>query len=216
MLGVKRALLIGTNHYDPLGRQKIHNMLVHFKNERDFIPDFIAVEWKEDYAKRIISQRPLYQQLLSEKYPLLSHTDILTLANSLAYEADSHIDLYPEKAIIWLDDNRAPVVDEIINNYAHRTLRVQADNLYHAKINDPRDLQLFSYAAYYVSDKTRAKGNERDVQFFQTTCAYASETTNIVGILGALHIDPATPGGYARLLQDAGFDVESIRIDAPV
>lgn len=95
-MGMKRALLIGTNHYDPLGRRKIHDLLLHLKNERDFIPDFIAVEWKEDYAKRIISQRPLYQQLLSEKYPLLSHTDILTLANSLAYEADSHIDLYPE------------------------------------------------------------------------------------------------------------------------
>lgn len=67
-----------------------------------------------------------------------------------------------KQEIIWLDDNRAPVVDEIIDNYAHSTLRVQEDNLYHAKINDPRNLESFSYAAYYVTDKTRAKDNERD------------------------------------------------------
>lgn len=54
---MKRIVLIGTYHYDPLGRQKIHTLLHRLRDEKHFIPDFIAVEWKEDHARRIIAQR---------------------------------------------------------------------------------------------------------------------------------------------------------------
>lgn len=212
---MKQAILIGTNHYDPLGRQKIHNVLLHLKNERNFIPDFIAVEWKEEYARQIILQRPRYEQLLSSKFPLLSSESILTLADSLAYEADSHNNLYPETPIIWLDENRVPVKDAVIENYAETTLNVQISNLSDAKISDPCNLQQFSFAAYHASDKDCLRDTERDAKFLQATCASAFQTSNIIGILGSLHTDLTVPGGYARLLLDVGYNVESIRVDVP-
>lgn len=111
--------------------------------------------------------------MLAERFPLLSVEDLVVLSNSLAYEADSHQDIYPNVPIIWLDEKRASVPDVRIDNYAASTLGVQADNLYHARISDPRDLQSFSFAAHYVADKTRENGEERDTQFSQAPISIA-------------------------------------------
>ena len=97
--------LIGVNHNDPFGRMKVQSVLRDAAKLR-FIPDTIGVEWKSECASSVINQREQFANLNQERYPKTSNSDINTLKHSLAYEADTHIDIYPEIPIIWLDECR--------------------------------------------------------------------------------------------------------------
>ena len=85
-----KLFLIGVCHNDPFGAEKTRYAL-RLAQENNFIPDCIAVEWRSDYANRVILQRDTFGRLLAQEYPNITDGELQIIQSSLAFEADAHI-----------------------------------------------------------------------------------------------------------------------------
>ncbi len=115
--------IAGVNHNDPQCRSRlIIWMKKHYKKYKT-VPAFIAVEYKKEHFIMIKRQRNKFFKLLNEKWHNLSSQVLHILTNSLAYESDAHIDIFPDVEILWLDEDREASSD-IIDKYAEDRLNI--------------------------------------------------------------------------------------------
>lgn len=97
--------LVGINHKDPVMRQQLIEWLVA-SSAKYGKPGFVAVEWDELIFNAVKAKRAEFRQLLKQEWPNISDPLLNTFALSLGYEGDSHIDVYPNVDILWLDEGR--------------------------------------------------------------------------------------------------------------
>lgn len=199
-------VILGINHYDPLGRSKIAQFLT--ENKETFIPDCIAVEWKQSLAKVVISQREDLRELLKTSFPILGEKDLTLLANSIAFESDSHISIYPDLPIIWLDNYRDMNENsEIIKNYAHDRYNILSSIInkgYYDCIEISKQICNQEYE--------EAKATERD-QLFNNTIKQIiknKEYNNIICVVGVNHSYSRIEGVFANLLIKDGNTVKTV------
>ena len=116
--------MIGVNHFDPLGREKINIILNELSMNSDYIPECFAVGWDKTYANIIRNQRPYFIQLAREYKLDLKEETILALADSIAYESDSHKEKYPNVPIAWLDERNKGIIPDYVEHYAEERLKM--------------------------------------------------------------------------------------------
>lgn len=201
--------LIGVCHNDPFGAEKTQNAL-RLARENSFIPDCIAVEWKSDYAHRIILQRDTFGRLLTQEYPDITDRELQTLQSSLAFEADAHLELYPEIPIVWLDENRT-VKDGIIEKYAEKRLSIIKNAV--CRNNGVFNLSNISYWVRQSSDGT-ADPSERDKMFFSCIQeAVANGYRNIACVVGTNHAELSIKGMFGELLKNERHSIMIYKTD---
>ena len=195
-------VVIGVNHNDPLGREKISRIL---KEElTDFIPDAIAVEWKKEIAYEVVRQRIVMKKVLSQQYPSADPNDLDLLANAMAFESDSHIKIYPNLPIIWLDQERLVDLsdDNVTNFYIYR--KSYYDSIIKLGINSISDI------SSYVCRTMGTNGpSERDHMFYDLLQKEIEENgyKRIICIVGAYHANLIEEKRFANMLVRAGYKV---------
>ena len=99
----------GVIHHDPLGPDKLTDWLRTLRQAHADPPAFIAVEFASYVFQQIREQRGTLEQLAQREWPEASPELIRALAPSLAYEADTHPEVFRQHIeVLWLDEFRQP------------------------------------------------------------------------------------------------------------
>jgi hypothetical protein len=97
------------NHFDPLCRERLHQWLEAQSSAHNGPPDFIAVEYDQQFFGQIKSQRGWIREEAQKEWPEASDFFLDTLAESLAFEADTHEAVFPGIETLWLDQGNTGI-----------------------------------------------------------------------------------------------------------
>ena len=117
-----KLYVAGVNHFDPLCREELKRWLQKLSEINDKPPAFVAVEYDRRQFEQIRKQRKRFRQLLKKQWPSLSIAQLDILENSLAYDGDTHLEVFPVAEILWLDKGRQVNDSSMIDNYAEDRL----------------------------------------------------------------------------------------------
>ena len=199
--------LIGVNHFDPFGRDRIAEYLTKEK-EVGFIPDCLAVEWDSSIFRRIYEQRDyLYQKLLMKEYTS-NIVEAKMLADSMGFEADSHYSVYNNVPILWLDEGREASEEEIS---AFADDRYEILLKYRCVRDNSFDMESTRRLLLHKKDFIDYEPSERDNVFFlKTMKAVDSGKSRIVCIVGQNHTRIDIEGSFGYQIKEAGFSFSTI------
>jgi hypothetical protein len=195
--------IAGVNHFDPTGRQRLIDWLA-LCSKQFGKPAFVATEWDKAIFDRVKGQREEFQLLISNQWPTLSPGLLKALTLSLAYEADAHVEVFPDVEVLWLDEGRqAP--DNDIRNYARDRFEMYkrwlGDEI--LERDDSATLARMSERATLEAGRPPNVGCERDAKFVDSILRRVRRgggdwTVVIVGKFHAL----AYNGSMRRLLEE--------------
>lgn len=203
-------VFFGVYHWDPLGREKIVMLLNDLRN-KGFMPDCIATEWDKITAQKIIDQRKWFIKYAKIKAPYLNDKTLDALSNALAYEADSHISLYPDLPMIWLDEGR-----KYQGNYAADRFNFvympYIDKLNKVDKNNLQEMSKLIWKEGYTGQPV-----DRDRIFYnKITTTVSDGYKNIFAIVGARHANTDINGSCIDLLMKKGFRVQTYILGSPL
>ncbi len=195
--------LIGVNHNDPYGRRIIADYL-SFEKSNGFLPDCLATEWDHEMFLRVYKQRDyLYNKLISERFTN-NLLEARIIADSLGFEADSHLTVYPNIPIVWLDQGRK-VQDDIIQNYADQ--RYEILSAYRQENEKCFDLDKTRHSLIAIS-KDNLISNIRDTVFAsKISNAIENGMERIICIVGEEHTKTDIKGRLGYQLKEKGFSL---------
>ena len=196
--------IAGIYHPDPLCRCYLKQWLKQLSTNYAVDPAFIATEWDENIFTEVKKQRNKFRELAQTKWPGATSDLLDELALSLGYEADTHIEIYPNVDILWLDQGRKEESDEV-REYARDRLAMYISYLGGEPLpNDNTSaLTKLSLEARARTQSDR-QGDERDKKF----CRLILERIENGGgdwaivIVGAVHAEQVD-GSMCRLLEEA-------------
>ncbi|MCK4823228.1 hypothetical protein KA005_46155 [bacterium] len=84
----------------------------------------MAVEWDYQIFEIICKQRKNVYNLARKQWPSATQKFLNTLAEAVAYEGDTHMDVFPDIHTIWLDQGRTIRDQTIITDYAEDRINV--------------------------------------------------------------------------------------------
>lgn len=157
--------IAGVNHFDPAGRLRLVDWLALY-SKRFGHPAFVATEWDKDIFAQVKAQRGEFQCLISNQWPNLSAGLVKVLTLSLAYEADTHTEVFSDVEVVWLDEGRRAPEDDI-RNYAPDRFAMYKHWL-GDKVTERDDLVTLakmSERAIREAGCPPSIGNDRDAQF---------------------------------------------------
>jgi hypothetical protein len=177
--------IIGVNHFNPSHRVKLHEIYKEIYRLCNSQPLFIALEYDENFAKEVVKQRDYFKQICTIEWNSLSEQELKTFAESLIYEVDTHIDVFPSVRILWLDNGRI-----MCEKYAEKRL-----NIYKAAIKNtnPGKSIMERIILYLKNIAVPFEPSERDSAFaqtIQTTLKSVSPNRNTnygIVVVGANH-----------------------------
>ena len=156
--------IAGVAHFDPTGRQRLIEWL-RYCSEKFGEPAFIATEWDKHILEKVLPQREELRRLISKQWPAFSADLLKSLTLSLAYEGDTHFEVFPEAGILWLDEGREPPED--VRDYARSRFAMYkawlGDKV--AQTDDSAILEKMSKMAAEEAGDPPSEGNERDAKF---------------------------------------------------
>lgn len=199
------------NHFAPLCRTELLNWLERLRRE-DGQPIFIAVEWSQEIFQQVLAQRDRFRQLLRQQWPEMSEGVREALVLSLAYEGDTHREVFPDTEILWLDDHRRLTDEhrEDIPRYAEMRLNIYNWHLgFGSPPGDDEILARISDGVKGEADQQGEGGTERDEQWVLMITERIGNDENgwAVIIVGRNHAMDAD-GSMRRLLEEAGHRCE--------
>ena len=157
--------IAGINHFDPAGRQRLADWLA-LDAKKLGNPAFVATEWDKGIFARVKAQRGEFQYLINKQWPNLSPELQKVLTLSLAYEADTHIEVFPDVEVLWLDERRQAPEDDVQKYPLYRFemyKRWLGDKI--TERDDSVILAKMSERAIGEGGRPPSVGNERDAKF---------------------------------------------------
>jgi hypothetical protein len=100
------VVMVGVNHFDPLGRTDLLARLRALASHHSNPPAFVAVEYDQHHFRSISGQRDRFRSLIETKCDGLTTAELDAYANSLVYDGDSHHEIFPDVPVLWLDQGR--------------------------------------------------------------------------------------------------------------
>ncbi|MBI3609552.1 MAG: hypothetical protein HY204_02485 [Nitrospirae bacterium] len=201
-----KLCLAGVNHHDPLGRRDLKQWLRKLNDKNAGPPAFVAVEYDEDRFGRIIAQRERFRGLLQGQWHSLSSAELDILESSLAYEGDTHREIFSDVEILWVDIGPAESRNTIdIDKYAELRLNLYVERSggqWPGSIDRLSEL-IRAATKQGIDNLDRSK---RFAQQIQNRAAKSGGDWAIV-ITGSAHTRN-TPGSMRSLLEDADFTCE--------
>jgi hypothetical protein len=188
-------------HFDPLGRGRLRRWLGRCLALEGRPPAFVATEWDHDAFAEVRRQRAEFRHLAQKEWPHASREALTILELSLGYEADTHLELFPDTEVLWLDEGR-----DAVHGYAEARLAIYRDFL--QGIPWPRcsstPLRQLSAMARQRTQGTTAP-SDRDIKFASLIRDRIArgEGAWAATIVGANHASPV-PGSMRSLLEEEG------------
>lgn len=191
-----KIYIAGVCHFDPSARTCLQNWLKNLASKHNTLPDFIALEWDKNIFMKIKGQREEFFRLLYEEWPKASNDILNSLKDSLGYEGDSHVDIFTDTEILWLDGGR---VYSLIDSYAIDRLKMYKGFL---GGNKQLELSAISKEALKVANSNSSLPSERDTKFSELILEKVREKDGwAIVIVGANHT--RNEAGYMRrILED--------------
>jgi hypothetical protein len=176
-------------------------------------------------AEFVIKQRDssYFYNKMKDDFPSLSNENIIALHDTIAYEVDSHVSLYPNLPIIWLDEGRNDPIasnnDNIIR-FAEFRFKYYKDLL--SKTFDLNSENLLEEASLTVWENCNFKNvsndvdtYERDKKFYYAikNAIIAKRYKKIIVIVGASHADCKREASMATRLKKENIDLDVYILD---
>jgi hypothetical protein len=97
--------LFGINHFNPNCRWLLEHRLKEVAVERCSTPSFVAVEWDgTKFLHVALLQRGRFRSLCQKEWPGIPNDQLDALVTGLGFEADTHVEIFPDAQTVWLDD----------------------------------------------------------------------------------------------------------------
>lgn len=198
--------IAGVNHNDPLGRERLKKWLEKLSVINDKSPAFVAVEYDNNIFEQIKKQRKRFRQLLQNEWSFLSPVELDIVENSLAYDGDTHLEVFPNAEILWLDKNRNENDTSWIDRYAEVQLNVYKQYSFNKK---PLFLNWLS-GDVCRNTPTASQSTSRDQKFARLILKKVSrnKSTWAIAIVGSDHTKKDIQGSMRCLLENAGLTCE--------
>jgi len=199
--------IAGVNHFDPLCRHKLLDWFCSCFN--DFgQPNALATEWDEQLFSKVREQREHFANRLREAFPYLSPETVNTLKLSLGFEGDTHLDIFPDVEVLWLDQGR----QQDVSTYAEDRLAMFKDFLAQPPIdvNDSNVLARLSAAARERAGGQEIAGGDRDKKFVDLLFKKMADYKDgyVIVVVGIYHTSQVE-GSMRSLLERAGQSCEA-------
>jgi hypothetical protein len=157
--------IAGVGHFDPAARQRLVKLL-RYCSKKCGKPAFIATEWDKNIFEKVIAQRNEFRAAISNQWPSFSAELLNSLTLSLAYEGDSHLEVFPDAEVMWLDEGReAP--EEDIKRYARDRFAIYkgwlGDNV--SETDESAILEKMRKKAAQQAGIPPSEGTERDAKW---------------------------------------------------
>jgi hypothetical protein len=119
-----KILFAAINHFDPLCKPRLLLWLRDKAQENTEPPGFVGIEWDQDLFKNVKFQRAELRRLAEETWPGAPLGFIDALVEALAFEGDTHLEVFTDIQTLWLDQDRVPPDPTVISHYARDRIRV--------------------------------------------------------------------------------------------
>jgi len=195
----------GIHHFDPTCRQQLLEWLRSY-SESHGDPAFLATEWDEQHFLQVKGQRDRFFNLLRDAIPGLSDEVLNTLKLSLGFEGDTHLEVFPDVEVLWLDQGRRGDVAL----YAEDRLAMYREFLAQeeAPVDNANVLVRLSQSARQTAEAPEAGGG-RDGGFANLIIERAAKRDGDYGVIivGGFHAGQQ-PGSMRSLLDEAKLTCE--------
>ncbi|MBI2294359.1 MAG: hypothetical protein HYU73_29260 [Betaproteobacteria bacterium] len=193
---------IGVNHFDPLGRENLLARLRALASCHSNAPAFVAVEYDQHNFHLIAGQRDHFRRLIKTKSSDdLEIADFNAFANSLAYDGDSHNEVFPGVPVLWLEQ----LSESDSKEYATARLNLLVGHS-GGELLRPGALNKVSQAINTQTEGPRI--NDRDRNFCTRILDRIREVNGYwaIVITGKAHADKSVRGSMRHLLEAAGVN----------
>ncbi len=181
----------------------------------------MAVEYRQSYFEEIIDQREKFGDLVKNNFPWLSEEESEQVKASLAYEGDIHLQVWPDVATVWLNeepDVSDHILPESVLEYAqHRinSLKSYATSETSASLSflDEVAIKLANERiskCRVVDMQKRRRDEESWVNILKKHLAKLQSDEWGVAIIGSAHVRSEF---FLSSLKAAGFSVSSLFSD---
>ncbi len=201
-----KLYVAGVFHFDPQGRSRLRAWLAGLGASNQRGPGFVAVEHDRHIFEQVRDQRPRLKALVEAACPQASAILLETLEKSLAYEGDTHNEIFPGAPTLWLDEGRK----ETVIQYAEDRWRLYMEFLGGGPL--PSDARMILMAltegAWLAADRP-TRGTERDGKWARLTSDAITTVQGewAIAIVGANHASDY-PGYMVPLLRKQGTRCE--------
>lgn len=200
------VFMVGVNHLDPLGRTDLLARLRALASRHSNPPAFVAVEYDQHHFRSIVCQRDRFRSLIETKCGGLTTAELDAYANSLAYDGDSHHDIFPDVPVLWLDEDRKCSNSDLAE-YPELRLAIYLRR----SGNDLRCVEKLSCAIKAVPTQTNTSTpfwKERNETFARRICDRIREINGswAIAITGKEHACNSVSGSMCQLLEAAGVN----------
>ncbi|MBI2907265.1 MAG: hypothetical protein HYX92_06375 [Chloroflexi bacterium] len=205
----------GVCHYDPLCRGRLVEWLNRLRNNPPIPavgPAFVAVEWGQEVFQAVKAQRRLFRELAAKTFPSLPAASLPVLERALAFEADAHLEVFPDTKTLWLDEGRQLDASEeaVADDPARDYLNTYEDFLGLSEKDRGKvtSLELFSEACWRRAEQWHKDPSayrfERDRAWLQLILARTRQDGWAIIIVGALHLSKDHQKSLRSLLERGG------------
>lgn len=190
--------VVGINHFDPLIPPRLSSHLQALAQEHSSPPAFVGVEYAKKVFLEIKAQRPRFRELLRNTWPEMTSKDLEILADSLAYEGDRHLAIFPDSPTLWLEIVRG-VLPGTIENYAENRLAMYRER----GGSDPSPARISQEIQRIAMDNFDLN---RSATFAQTVLNGIRDLhgTWAITVTGSGHTRANRPGSMCQLLEASG------------
>lgn len=117
----------------------------------------------------------------------------------MAYEADSHLDIYPNLPMLWLDKRYEKIIPDSVKNFALDRLNIYESFIRYLSDDNKNNLEEISKIAWSRCGLSAA--TERDALFFNIlTSEIKNGYKNIFVVVGADHANLNIEGSFVNRL----------------
>jgi len=192
--------MVGVNHFDPLGRADLLARLNALAASHPDPPAFVALEFDRHHFSDLVAQRPYFRKVLQGASPDLGDGELDVLVSSLAYEGDTHREVFPTAPVLWLDEGRV-LSDGDLRDYADQRARMYIGHA-GGSLHGASDKISRSIKTIAGTDINRGRSQAFAARIEQQL--HDPKGTWAVVITGESHASASVAGSMRQLLQAAG------------
>jgi hypothetical protein len=197
--------IAATNHFDPLCPIRLKDWLRRQQEAHALAPEFVAVEWDRDTFEKVRAQRPDFRALVIKAWPSISPFFADALTATIAFEGDTHLSIFPEAEILWLDAGREVTDPTDISEFAKLRL-VGYEGWFPNGISEYKERLLERMSAEAWTRAEKRKPDPRDWKFASAILARIEQIKHpgsawAICIVGANHA--SNDEGHMRAILEA-------------
>ena len=194
------------NHFDPLCKPRLLCWLRDKAQQNAEPPDFVGVEWEHGLFEDVKAQRAELHRLAEQTWPEAPLAFIDALVQVLAFEGDTHLEVFTDAQTVWLDEGRVVSDPTIITHYARDRMKVYQSYLSNVSSYDESTLIDMSREAWRRCPSANRGATLRDERFAAVITRHVKADSDswAIVVVGADHASEE-PGYLISRLNSAGI-----------